>query len=312
MDEFGFIARFLSPLAAKENGAFGLTDDAAVIDVPAGQQLVLTKDALVEGVHFIGDEPPADIARKALRVNLSDLAAMGATPRAYMLALMLPAFADEQWLRDFTVGLQMDQGEFGISLIGGDTTRTLGSLALSVTMFGFVPAGMALRRSGARAGDDIYVSGTIGDAALGLSVAKYELTGDFLLNRYRLPQPRVALGAHLRGIVSSCTDISDGLAQDLGHICEQSQVGAAIEWSAVPLSDAARASGAVAAQTILGGGDDYELLFTASPENAHKLQALAAITPITRIGNITGGSGVHVFDAQGAEITLAHKGYKHF
>ena len=311
MDEFSFIARLLSPLAT-EPGAFGLTDDAAALQVPAGHELIVTKDALVQGVHFIGDEPPADIARKALRVNLSDIAAMGAKPYGYMLALMLPKSIDEAWLSAFAAGLKADQAElFGITLIGGDTTSTTGPFSLSVTMFGLVPTGKALRRSGAKPGDAIYVSGTIGDAAIGLIIAR-DITCNLkaetraaLCERYRLPQPRTALGQQLQGLATACMDISDGLMQDLSHICAASHVGAMIEWDRVPLSPAATESKFAIPATVLAGGDDYELLFTA-PANAKPLPGT------TRIGTITDGTDVVVLDAQGEEIKLPYKGYKHF
>jgi thiamine-monophosphate kinase len=309
MDEFGFIARLLSPLAS-EPGAFGLTDDAAALQVPAGHELIVTKDALVEGVHFTGKETAGNIARKVLRVNLSDLAAMGAEPYGYLLALMLPKAVAEAWLTAFAAGLKADQSEFGLSLLGGDTTRTPGVLSISVTMMGLVPTGKTLRRNGAKVGDAIYVSGTIGDAALGLSIAKETIlkidatTRDFLYGRYLLPQPRIELGQQLRSVATSSMDISDGLVQDLGHICAASEVGAVIEWDKIPLSKAAIQSNLAIPQTILAGGDDYELLFTA-PANV-KLEG------ITRIGTITQGSAVIVLDAQGEEIKLARKGYKHF
>lgn len=314
MDEFSFIAGCLSPLAGE--GALGLKDDAALLSVPAGQEIVATTDALVAGVHFIGNESPADIARKALRVNLSDLAAMGATPYAYMLALMLPAEANDDWLRAFAEGLKADQYAFGMSLLGGDTTRTPGPLALSVTMLGRVPAGSALRRNGAKEGNDIYVSGTIGDAALGLQFAKesrpsFLAPEHYLLTRYRLPNPRIALGEKLRGIATACMDISDGLVQDMEHICNASGVGAEIHASLIPLSGAAKELQA-SMETVLSGGDDYELLFTAPATAAAGLQSLEGYIGVTRIGRITGGSGVRVLDDNGAAITLARRGYKHF
>lgn len=318
MDEFDFIARCLSPLAAEREGAFGLKDDAATLQVPEGHELIITKDALVEGVHFIGDEPPALIARKALRVNLSDCAAMGAVPHAYMLALMLSENVHIEWLESFVGGLRADQDSYGLSLLGGDTTRTYGSTALSVTLFGFVPKGAALRRSGAVAGDDVYVSGPIGDAALGLSLARHLLTehtpvteNEYLLGRYQLPTPQLALGQKLRGVATSCIDISDGLVQDLGHICAASEVGATIEWNAIPLSDAVRSAGSPDPETILTGGDDYELLFTLPAEASDKILALKAAFPITRIGKITEDKSVRVVDGRN-ELRFSRKGYTHF
>lgn len=313
MDEFSFIANYLRPLAAE--GAFALTDDAASFAVPQGYELILTKDALVRGVHFIGDEPAHLIAQKALRVSLSDCAAMGATPKAYLLALMIPPDTSEEWLREFAEGLKSDQETFNIALLGGDTTRTLGELAISVTMLALVPKGTALRRNGAKVGDNIYVSGTIGDAALGLSIANNIFTHgsrttnhDYLLSRYQLPKPRVTLGQQLRNIASACMDISDGLVQDLGHICKASEVGAEIAWESIPLSHAARACN-VSPQAILAGGDDYELLFTAPPASA---TAIIALGNVTHIGTVTQGNRVKVMNKNNADITPSHKGYKHF
>lgn len=300
MDEFSFISGLLRPLAGE--GALALSDDAASIRVPDGHELIITKDALVRGIHFIGSEPASQIARKALRVNLSDCAAMGAKPLSYLLAIILPPDITEEWLGSFVQGLKTDQEFFGVSLLGGDTTRSRSELAISITMLGLVPQGKALRRSGAKIGDDIYVSGTIGDSALGL-----RHQGDtFLLQRYQLPEPRIALGQKLMGIASSCMDISDGLAQDLGHICAASNVGAEILWPLIPLSDAAHTCNPDP-EIILAGGDDYELLFTA-PASA----SLSGLQGITRIGKITEGNGVKVLDENGTEIVLKHKGYKHF
>ena len=322
MNEFGFIRALLAPLAAREKGALALADDAAIVKVPGGQELVITKYAIAEGVHFIGDEPPHLIARKLLRVNLSDLAAMGASPHAYFLALMLPSTVDETWLQSFAEGLRTDQQIYGMSLMGGDTTRTHGALSLSVTALGFVPAGSALLRSGARPGDDIYVSGTIGDAALGLQAARGTLQvapseRNTLLERYRLPEPRIKLGVALRSIATACIDISDGLAQDLGHICNASGVHADIHWHSIPLSDAAQSALPFMDKphdAILAGGDDYELLFTVSPRVAAKLEAIAKVadTRMTRIGRVSEGRGVRVLDAEGKETVLSYKGYQHF
>lgn len=292
----------LRPLAGE--GAFALSDDAASIRVPDGHELIITKDALLRCVHFIGTEPASQIARKALRVNLSDCAAMGAKPVSYLMALMLPPDTEVEWLESFVQGLKIDQEHFGVTLLGGDTTRTKGELAISITMLGLVPHGEALRRNGAKIGDDIYVSGTIGDSALGL-----KNQGDaFLLQRYQLPEPRIALGQKLQGIASSCMDISDGLAQDLGHICAASNVGAEIFWPQIPLSDAARACDPNP-ETILAGGDDYELLFTAPASASAQLTALQGIT---RIGRITEGNSVKILDENNAEITLKRTGYRHF
>jgi thiamine-monophosphate kinase len=321
LGEFERIARFFAPLAGP--GALGLLDDAALIDPPPGRQLVVTADAIVAGVHFLAADPPDLVARKLLRVNLSDLAAMGATPLYYLLTTSLPEACDEDWLAGFAAGLAADQSEFRVSLLGGDSVATPGPATLSLTAIGSVAPGRAVRRNGAVAGDTVYVTGTIGDAALGLAV----LTGaleiadagerDFLADRYRLPQPRLATGTALPGIAHAMQDVSDGLVADLGHICAVSGVAGVIEGDAVPLSPAARHAldrdpGLLA--RILAGGDDYELLFTSSGDNAAAIAALARPpgSPITPIGRIVAGSGVRVLDRAGRDIALATPGFRHF
>jgi len=316
--EFAFIAKHLRPLAAGVPGALGLQDDAALLDPAPGALLVLTKDAMVAGVHFLADDPPAQIAQKLLRVNLSDLAAMGAAPLGYLLALARAKETSEAWLAEFCRGLAADQAEFGIGLLGGDTVSTPGPLTLSLTAIGAVPKGEALRRSTARPGDDIWISGTIGDGALGLKVLQGELEAPpearaYLIARYRLPCPRLALGQALRGLASAALDVSDGLLADLGHILETSQLGAEIRADALPLSPAARAlPGARAA--ALAGGDDYELLFTAAPERRPRIEALARelAVPLTRIGRTDAHSGLRALDQEGREISIAATGWQHF
>ncbi len=329
MNEFDIIRKYFAPLSEKEKGAFHLTDDAAVLGIAPDEELVVTKDAIVEGVHFIGDEPPSLIARKLLRVNLSDLAAMGAKPRGYFLALMLPRETDENWVQSFAEGLRMDQDAFSLTLMGGDTTATPGPLSLSLTALGTVPRGQALRRNGARAGDNMYVTGTIGDAALGLKVASgqwpvagkdilsEQATDHYLLQRYQLPCPRVETGQVLRDIATACMDISDGLMQDLQHIAWNSGVGATVEWARLPLSDAARKTLPMVEnpyEIIAAGGDDYELLFTASPEMQAKLQVIAQKlgVAITLIGSINNGGKVKMIDKSGNDIYFAKAGYNHF
>jgi thiamine-monophosphate kinase len=321
LDEFARIARFFAPLAGP--GALGLLDDAALVDAPPGRQLVVTADALVAGVHFLADDPPDLVARKMLRVNLSDLAAMGAAPLGYLMTTALPAGCDEAWLAGFAKGLAADQAAFGISLLGGDSVATPGPATLSVTAIGSVPAGRAVRRGGAVPGDLIYVSGTIGDAALGLRALRGELAGldgtqrSFLVDRYHLPQPRLALGEGLVGVAHAMLDISDGLIGDLNHLCAVSGVAAVLEAARVPLSPAVR--GALARDPallapVLGGGDDYELVFTAprAAEPAFAALATALALPITTIGRIEAGSGVRVIDETGRDIALAASGYQHF
>jgi thiamine-monophosphate kinase len=321
VDEFQRIARFYAPLAAP--GALGLTDDAALIPGPDGTEIVLTADAIVEGVHFLATDPPDLVARKLLRVNLSDLAAKGAKPLGYLLTTALPERCGDDWLAGFTAGLKADQEEFGIGLLGGDSSGTPGPISLSLTALGTVPQGRMPRRGGARPGDAVFVSGTIGDGALGLAVAKGELrtlsepARAFLADRYRLPQPRTALGPRLIGHVSAMLDVSDGLLADLGHICDVSGVGAVIEADRVPLSPAAHealAADATLIDTVLGGGDDYELLFAAPLSSRRELDQLAAelALPITEIGRIELGKGVRVVDAKGQEMAVARRGWLHF
>jgi thiamine-monophosphate kinase len=316
--EFEFIARRLRPLATTP-GALALTDDAALLDPAAGRQLVLTKDAMVAGVHFLPDDPPGQIAQKLLRVNLSDLAAMGATPLGYLLALARAKGISDAWLGEFCAGLAADNAAFGIALLGGDTVSTPGPLTLSLTAIGEVPTGLALLRSGARPGDDVWISGTLGDAALGLKVVLQgaldvtEPARTFLIERYRLPQPRLALGQALRGIASAAIDVSDGLVADLGHILETSALGAELHASELPLSAAARDLPG-ARDAALSGGDDYELLFTAAPERQAEITTLARRLdlPLSRIGMIRADQGLHVLDEKGQELPVRKAGWQHF
>lgn len=314
LGEFDRIAQFFKPLAAGFPGALGLTDDAALISPGGGYEFVVTTDALVADVHFRSLDPPDLIARKALRVNLSDLAAMGAEPVCYTLATILPASADEAWLTAFVRGLAMDQAEFGIGLAGGDSVKTPGPAALSVTAIGRVRTGHALRRSGAKPGDRVYVSGTIGDGSLGLAVLQGRASDDddaTLAGRYLLPQPRLALGRALVGKASAALDVSDGLVADLGHIAEASGVRIVIEADRVPTSAAAKAAtfaDSRLAEAILAGGDDYELAFTAPIDLPERLADVA----VTCIGRVEAGSGVAVLDREGRPVTLSSGGYRHF
>jgi thiamine-monophosphate kinase len=321
LGEFGRIRRFFAPLAGL--GALDLTDDAALLDCPLGYRLVITVDQLVEGVHFLADDPPGAVAKKLLRRNLSDLAAMGATPRHYLLTSALPDSRDDDWVRRFAEGLAEDQHRFGMALLGGDSTSTPGPTSLTLTAIGQVAAGREIRRSGAQPGDLVWVSGTIGDAFLGLKVLRGEygqLAAEHrsaLAARYQLPEPRVELGPSLAGIVHAMIDVSDGLLADLEHICETSGVAATVELSRVPLSSAARQ--AVAADTAMhaalaSGGDDYELLFTAPSEASDELASLSRGLglPITEIGAIAEGRGVRLVSADGREIPVAAGGWRHF
>ena len=324
MGEFDIIARHFAPLSHGEAGAFGLTDDAAVLSIDSGRQMVVTSDCLVAGVHFLKNDPPETIARKVLGVNLSDLAAMGAQSRAYTLAAAWPTPIDESWVAKFAAGLKSAQTDWQVTLIGGDTVATDGPLTLTVTAFGEVGEGAALTRAGAKPGDDLYVSGSLGDAALGLLTISGELSGAltddhaaYLTDRYRCPQPRVTLGPQLQGIASSAIDISDGLIADLGHITDVSGVSATVETADIPLSTAARsvledASDHLA--TVLTGGDDYELLFTAPPALRDEISRLPAQT--TRIGTIgehKSENPITLIGPDGASLPLpAQSGYRHF
>ncbi len=319
--EFARIAHFFAPLAASRPDALGLRDDTALMWVPgAEERIAATVDTIVAGVHFIGDEAPGLIARKLLRVNLSDLAAMGARPSAYMLSMALPEAISDDWLGAFTAGLAQDQNLYGIGLIGGDSVTTPGPLTLTVAAYGLVPENRALRRDGARPGDGVYASGTIGDAALGLQCLRGELSGlagdarDGLVARYRLPEPRVELGLALRAVATAAIDVSDGLAADLGHIAAASGVAITIEAGAVPLSPPAQTAlegvpGLI--ETVLTGGDDYELAFTLPPESVMALDAASENTPITRIGAVSEGTGVVMLDPAGIPVELARMGFSH-
>ncbi|MDN3566649.1 thiamine-phosphate kinase [Paeniroseomonas aquatica] len=317
--EFALIARHFLPLAGPE--ALGLADDAALLDPPPGRQLVLAADAMVAGVHFLPDDPPETIGRKLLRVNLSDLAAMGAAPLGYLMTTAFPRDLPEAWIAGFVAGLAADQREYGLAVLGGDTVAIPGPISLSLTILGTVAPGAALRRQGARAGDDIWVSGTIGDGALGLRVLQGRLPGDaagHLADRYRLPRPRLALGAALAGVALAAMDVSDGLVQDLGHLCRAGGVGARLEATAVPLSPAARAlvmADPALLALVLTGGDDYELLFVAPPGAAAMVEARAAAagTPVTRIGEfVEGPEEVLVQGPDGAPLALPAGGWSHF
>lgn len=318
--EFELIARLFAPLARKAPGAFDLNDDAAILSPPPGRDIVLKTDAIVEGVHFLRDDPAETVGRKALRVNLSDLAAKGATPAGYLMTLMLPQWPDMAWLRSFVDGLGADQEEFGLSLMGGDTTATPGPLAISISAFGFVPAGQVIRRAGARAGDLVFVSGTIGDAGAGLAAAKFaeqEKAHQQLIARYRLPSPRLSLGIALRGLASAALDVSDGLVADLGHIADVSNVRIEIDASKIPLSGSLRSYWGGDSDAILRAatcGDDYEIAFTAPASQRQEVAEAAgrADVPVTEIGRVKRGKGVVLFDASGAEMAVPRKGFTHF
>ncbi|HVC63564.1 MAG TPA: thiamine-phosphate kinase [Acetobacteraceae bacterium] len=311
--EFALIARHFRPLAGP--GALDLGDDAALLLPPPGRELVLTVDAMIGGVHFLPDDPPDLVGRKLLRVNLSDLAAKGATPLGYLMTVAAPRDTPDDWFAGFAAGLAQDQHAFAVSLLGGDTTSTPGPIALSLTIIGHVAPGTMVRRAGARPGDGVWVTGTIGDGALGLAVAQGRLadpTGH-LHRRYLLPQPRVGLA--ITGVASAGMDVSDGLVQDLGHLCRAGGLAATIDAALLPLSPPARQAGADWLPTILTGGDDYELLLAVAPDQEAALRraAAAAGIPVTRIGGFRAGPlGVMVHGPDGKTLAFDRGGWSHF
>ena len=316
-DEFGIIAQYFAPLSSGAPGAFGLSDDAAIMDVPKGYQLVVTKDVMVAGVHFFASDPPDLIARKLLRVNLSDVAAMGAKPVAYALGLGVTGSTNEDWIRRFSEGLAQDQQEYGISLIGGDTIVTPHDLTFSLTAFGLVPLGKVLRREGAKPGDSIFVTGAIGDASLGLAAQRGEIDGDdYLVDRYLLPQPRLEVGQRLHGVATAVLDISDGLMADVGHLCAASTVGAKINMTDIPVSPSTMkflAEDSSLFESVVAGGDDYELVFTAPEQAFAELRLISSEleVPITRIGICTTNTEVQLINASGNVVPVERTGFKH-
>ena len=319
------IARHFGPLASAP-GALGLGDDAAVVTPPPGCDLVLTTDGVIAGVHFFPDDPPGDVARKVLRMNLSDLAGKGATPLGFLMSIALPASVDEAWLAGFAAGLGDDANTYKCPLLGGDTDRTPGPVAVSITAFGSVPTGAMVRRATAKAGECVVVTGTIGDAALGLMLRRdpdrarrwglSDVMAAHLRDRYALPQPRVALCEAVLHFASAAMDISDGLAGDLAKLCRASGVAADVTVAAVPLSEAARA--AIAAEpglleTALTGGDDYEVLATLPQARltAFAETARQAGVAVTVIGGITPGQGAR-FLQNGHALAFARPAYSHF
>lgn len=315
LSEFGLIRRYFTRPARQ--AILGVGDDCALLGARPGHELAISTDMLVAGRHFFADAEPRALGHKALAVNLSDLAAMGAEPRAFTLAVALPE-ANAAWLKPFSEGLLALADAFHCELIGGDTTR--GPLTLSLTVFGDVPAAAALRRDAARAGDDLWVSGTVGDArlALGALRAEWALAPEALAQvqpRMDMPTPRVALGLALRGIARAALDVSDGLLGDLGHILTQSHVGATIEVDRVPRSVTLAAQPAARQlHCTLAGGDDYELCFTAPAEARDAVLAAGqrAGVAVTRIGRIDAESGLRLVDAHGAPVTFTHGSFDHF
>ena len=322
LGEFELIARIFAPMAKGAPGAFDLTDDVALLAPPPGSEIVLKTDSLIEGVHFLREDPPSTVGRKALRRALSDLAAKGAEPTAYLLALALPQWVSTSWLEEFASGLSLDQAEFGISLYGGETDGVSGPVTITVTAIGLIPTGTLIRRKGAMPGDAVFVTGTIGDAAAGLEIlenSSARLTDpalDFLVSRYRLPTPRLAFGRTLRGQASAAIDISDGLVADLGHLARVSGVRIEIDCRAIPLSPELPTlwgAGPDASIRAATAGDDYEIAFTAPPATAAIREAARLTgTPVAAIGHVRAGHGVTLLDAAGGEIALKTRGYTHF
>lgn len=315
MREFDRIATFFAPLSQGMAEAAGLLDDAAFISPESGESWVITSDAISEGIHYLSDTPPELVARKLLRVNLSDLAAKGATPAYYTLTIMLPGHIDDAWVADFAAGLALDQKEFGIVLIGGDSIRVKGEYAsFSLTALGKVAKGpLPLKRSAAQEGDMVCISGALGKAALGLKLAQGLIVEgltpqaqEACVSHYQLPEPRLALGNHLLGLAHACMDISDGLVQDAGHIARASNKRLMLEMKHIPT---VRGISPVEAITH---GDDYELLFTL-PEALFP-EIKQQFTTVTAIGKVTAGSGVDVYDSEGSLLRLsprAPRGWQH-
>lgn len=327
VSEADIIDRYLKPLSASFAGAFGLTDDCAAIAIPDGHELVMSMDAVAAGVHFFPDDDPADIAWKALAVNVSDIAAKGATPVAYLMSLAFPEAPQHAWLAGFARGLAEAQQHFGIALAGGDTDRRPGPLSITITAMGTVTAGRNLLRSDAHAGDLLFVSGTLGDAALGLKLRRdpqlaktwglSEERAASLVAAYLRPQPRLGLGPALRRYAAAAMDISDGLAKDLGRLCRASSVGTAIATSALPLSAAAAAvvrADSECWQSIVGGGDDYEILAAVPSTLAADFRSSAASggVKVTEIGALDGGSDVIFANASGKRVVANDLGWDHF
>jgi thiamine-monophosphate kinase len=320
------IARYFKPLA-RQPGAFALVDDAAVLTPPPGHDLVLKTDAIVGGVHFFDDDPADTVARKALRVNLSDLASKGAQPAGFLLALALPKSVGPKWLTAFARGLGADAKAYDCPLFGGDTVRTPGPVTISVAAFGTVPEGTMVRRAGARVGDRIVVTGTIGDAVLGLRLRQHRAAARrwkldaamrrHLASRYLLPEPRNALAEALRAHASAAMDVSDGLAGDLGKLCRASGVGAEVAVARVPLSKAAR--GALAAEprlieAVLTGGDDFEIVAAIPPGALGVFLTAARVVgvPVAEIGRVTKGKGARFYRPSGRPMTFARASFSHF
>ncbi|MEZ4334209.1 MAG: thiamine-phosphate kinase [Myxococcota bacterium] len=318
------IARYFQPIATHP-GAMALSDDAAYLTPPPGCDIVLKTDAIVGGIHFRPNDPPGDVARKALRVNLSDLAAKGARPLGFLLSLALPRDVESGWLAGFAEGLRADAEAFGCPLFGGDTDGTPGPVMISVAMIGSLPTGTMVHRAGASPGDRIFVSGTIGDAALGLALASGRgehwpidaAARAFLRSRHHLPRPRTALAEAIRAHASASIDVSDGLIGDVAKLCRVARVAARVEIEAVPISDAARAvlaSESGVLESLLVGGEDFEIVCTVPPDRGAAFEAAArtAGVPVREIGRIEAGSGVRFVKRDGEALAVREASFSHF
>ena len=316
--EFELIERFFKRKAGPDDYVdLGVGDDCALLSSRPGEQWAVSTDTLIEGVHFFSDIDPAALGHKSLAVNLSDLAACGATPRCFLLAIAIPR-VDETWLADFSSGLLALADAHRCVLAGGDTTRSGNGIGITITAMGTVPLGGALLRSGARVGDDIWVSGALGDAALGLAFRRngIELSATdakLVVDRLERPTPRIGLGARLLGIASSAIDVSDGLVGDLRHVLVASGVGAVVDWNRVPRSTVLQRQPLnVQQRCALAGGDDYELLFTAPSNRREAVVAIAESIPISRIGTVTATADLAVLDEQGTPVDTVSGAYDHF
>ncbi|HWU25160.1 MAG TPA: thiamine-phosphate kinase, partial [Rhizomicrobium sp.] len=307
--EFDLIARLFAPLAL-DAGAFGLREDVALLRPPDGKDLVLKADAIVESIDFFRADPAAAVGQKAIRVNLSDLAAKGAVPHGYLMTLLLPGWPDRAWLEQFAEGLACDQAEFGLRLLGGDISSTPGPLAISIAAFGLIEHGALIRRAGAKPGDSVFVSGTIGDSAGGLSVLKGEAGAaghQELIARYRIPSPRLELGRSLRAVASAALDVSDGLVADLEHLAGASDVAIVLDAMRIPVSPGLCELWGDTLETRVRAatsGDDYEIAFTASSRDAVMAAARQANIAVTQIGRVEAGRGIRLLDPFGNEIGL--------
>jgi len=327
LGEFQCISQYFAPLTKNCAGAFGLTDDCGLWTPQAGFEQVVTTDCLIEGVHFFSSDPAFELAQKALSVNVSDLAAMGATPVIYSLVIAYPTWINRQWISAFTSGLAVAQKQYNINLIGGDSVATPGPLTVTISAIGEVPAAQSIRRNGAQVGDDLYVSGTLGDAALALRLSPGSLSGlttgdiDVLQHRYRCPTARIELGQSLRGLATSAIDVSDGLMADLDHVARASKVAIDISCKKIPLSEAFQAALKVNKNLVdlaLTGGDDYEIVFTAPKKHARRIKSLSQdlCLKLTKIGKcgaaVKDQYTVQAFTTKNTHYLIGNTGYTHF